>query len=127
MNVYETVCIVKPDLPAAAQKKVDEKIKKILQDNKAELLDEKDWGKRKLAYRVGSFLSGHYFYYYYSGDGRFITELERTLKHDESVFRYLTIQLAKNVDQEEAKNLKRVTTPEEFVLNIQEVYNDRSY
>ncbi len=93
MREYETVYILKPDLPSDRTEKIADKVSRILKEGKAELLGQKDWGKRKLAYPFRSCSSGHYFYFNYLGDGRLITDLERTLKYEEEVVRFLTVKV----------------------------------
>lgn len=90
---YETVCVLKPDLPAARLVRVKEKVGKIITDQGGELLVDKDWGKRKLAYKIEKNQFGHYLYFNYNGSGVFISDLERTLKYEEDVIRYLTVKL----------------------------------
>ena len=94
MNEYETIYIGQPDLPAGRIKKINEKIEKILKEGKADVIDCRDWGARKLSYRIGKFTNGHYVYFNYTGNGHFITEMERTLEYEEGVIRYLTVKVA---------------------------------
>lgn len=90
---YETVYVLKPDLPAARLTRVQEKVNKIITENGGEIILEKDWGKRKLAYKIAKGQFGHYFFYNYKGTGAFINDLERTLKYEEDVIRFLTVKL----------------------------------
>lgn len=103
MNEYETVYIMKPDLPALRMEKINERIQKIVDEKKGELLTLKDWGQRKMAYRLGSHAFGHYVFINYIGEGHFVSEIERILKYEEGVIRFMTIkvgsaQSAKNKD-----------------------------
>lgn len=117
MSEYETIYILKPDLPPARTEKISEKIQKILNESKAQVLNQKDWGKRKLAFPIGSFTYGHYVYFNYSGNGSFITDLERTLKYEEEVIRYLTIKIASEEKAKQKDKVKKVTDLEEFTLS----------
>ncbi|MBI4411506.1 MAG: 30S ribosomal protein S6 [Deltaproteobacteria bacterium] len=111
MNEYETIYIGRPDLAVGRIEKINEKIQKILKEGKADVIDCRDWGTRKLAYRIGPCTNGRYVYFNYTGDGHFITELERTLKYEEGVIRYLTVRLV-DVDAV-AKKKKRINQLEE--------------
>lgn len=119
MNEYETVYVLQPDLAATGEKKVKDKVKKVLSAGKAKVLANEDWGKRKLAYNIGKFQFGHYLYFNYSGDGHFISELERILKLDELVLRFLTVKVAKEAHSSKGKT-KKVTQPEEFKMVFDE-------
>lgn len=92
MYEYETIYITKPDIPVARAEKIAEKVQKILTENKAKIELIKDWGKRKLAYPIAKNSMGHYFMVSYAGTGSFIGDLERILKFDEDVVRYMTIK-----------------------------------
>ncbi len=113
---YETVYILQPDLPAAKVDKVRDRVLKILTENKAEVLHQKDWGKRKLSYRIGKYLFGQYFYFNYLGEGQFIQEVERILKYEEDVVRYMTVKMEIANEKDRTGKLKRVTLPEEAKL-----------
>ncbi|MBQ2025977.1 MAG: 30S ribosomal protein S6, partial [Paludibacteraceae bacterium] len=52
MNKYETVFILTPVLSGAQMKEAVEKFKKVLTDANAEILNEENWGLRKLAYPI---------------------------------------------------------------------------
>lgn len=124
MNEYETVCILQPDLPGAGFEKIKDKVVKVLGDNQAHILNQKDWGKRKLAYRVGKCTSGHYLYFNYTGSGHFITDLERMLKYEEGVIRYLTVKVDEDVKTGVASKTKRVLVPEELKFGFDEGKRD---
>ena len=92
MNLYETIIINSPDLPADKMATLVEKVKSfILQDN-GEILAVNEWGKRKLAYGISGHREGIYTYIEYKCDGKAIRNLENTLKVTEGILRYLTIK-----------------------------------
>ncbi len=52
MNNYETVFILTPVLSDAQMKEAVEKFKNLLTDQGAEIVNEENWGLRKLAYPI---------------------------------------------------------------------------
>lgn len=108
---YETVFLVKPDLTPANLAKVQDKVDRLFQKDGVEILTKKDWGKRKLAYRIGQSVSGQYYYYHFSCPGDFIGELENILKIDELILRFMTVRLEPHVVDEKGK--QRVSEAEE--------------
>ena len=58
MNKYEIMFIVKPTLEEANIKKSFEDMKKLLTDNKANILEEKEMGQRDLAYEIKKHKTG---------------------------------------------------------------------
>jgi len=51
------------------------------------------WGRRKLAYVIGNFTEGIYIVQLIVGPGEMITELERRLRVNDHVLRYLTVRV----------------------------------
>ena len=52
MNNYETVFILTPVLSDVQMKETVEKFKNLLNEQGAEIVNEEDWGLRKLAYGI---------------------------------------------------------------------------
>ncbi len=57
---YEITYIIAPNLDDAAKTALVERFDKILTDNGAEIVDSKDWSKRRFAYEIGGFNEGIY-------------------------------------------------------------------
>ena len=57
---YEITYIIRPDLDDAAKTALVERFDKVLTDNGAELINSKDWSKRRFAYEIGGFNEGIY-------------------------------------------------------------------
>lgn len=121
MSEYETVTIFHPDFPATKIDKVREKVLRILQDHKGKLVFEKDWGSRKLAYRIGHSQSGRYHFFRYEGDGSFVMEIERMLKLEEGILRFLTIKVAIDPTRSAAQKANRISDAEEGRFGFDEM------
>jgi small subunit ribosomal protein S6 len=59
----------------------------------AEILHQADLGKKKLAYVIRHFQNGHYALYRYQAPAAAVHELERSMKINEDLLRYLTVKL----------------------------------
>ncbi|MBX7149337.1 30S ribosomal protein S6 [bacterium] len=116
MNEYETVYIVKPDAAPARFEKIAEKLAAALEKNEGKVLNQKDWGNRRLAYFINKTSQGHYMYTNYCGKGSVVAEVERVLKLDEDVIRYLTVSLSKDFDPASQGKGQVVNVPEEARL-----------
>lgn len=116
MREYETVYVLKPDLDASHLAKVSDRIKKVLSQKKASILNQKDWGKRKLAYRIKKFQFGHYLYIGFEGEGSVVPELEKILKYDEDVLRFLTVRVDQSRSSQKGQDKEKVVELEEFQL-----------
>ena len=49
---YEITYIIKPDVDDEAKKAIIDKYTKVITDNGGEMVEAKDWGKRRFAYEI---------------------------------------------------------------------------
>ncbi len=99
---YETIYILKPDLPEDAIRAVAEKVGGIISGHEGNVLSEDDWGKRKLAYPIDRNSRGHYVRFHYIGPSDLVAELERQLRYDDKLLRFLSVRLKVDIDAEKA-------------------------
>ncbi|HHO42501.1 MAG TPA: 30S ribosomal protein S6 [Epsilonproteobacteria bacterium] len=95
MNCYETLFVVKPTLTEEEITSQIQKVKDALAKENGTLLATNDMGMRKLAYPVDKHLRGYYTVFYYQVDGASIAEIERNLKVNENIIKFLTIKYSK--------------------------------
>ena len=95
MNKYETVFILTPVLSDAQMKEAVDKFKKVLTDNEATIVNEEDWGLRKLAYPIQKKTTGFYNLIEFDADPTVVAKLETAFRRDEKVIRFLTFRLDK--------------------------------
>ena len=96
MNCYETLFVVKPTLTEEEIAATITKVKDVLAKEGAELVATDDMGMRKLAYPVEKNDRGYYTVLFYKGAGTIISELERNLKINEDIIKFLTVKYSKN-------------------------------
>lgn len=124
MREYETIYVLKPDLPGDQVKTIQEKLKDIIAKGNGHILHHVDWGKRRLAYRVEKFQQAQYLYLQYLDQGASIAEIERILKYDDRVLKFLTVKMDEKVNKEE--RLARVgeaPLPPEEAFHEEPVYD----
>lgn len=90
---YETVFILTPVLSEAQMKDAAEKFKKILTDGGAKMINEENWGLKKLAYPIQHKTTGFYLLFEFQAEPSVIAKLETEFKRDEKVMRFLTVSL----------------------------------
>lgn len=94
---YETVFILTPVLSDDQAKEAAKKFKKTLTDLGGKIVNEENWGLRKLAYPIQKKTTGFYHLVEFAGDGqKLLGELETAYKRDERVLRFLTVALDKH-------------------------------
>jgi len=96
MQQYEIVIVLTPLLSDEIAKEAYVKFSKILTDGGAEIVQEDNWGLRKLAYPIQKKTTGYYHLTEFKAPGELINKLEVELRRDERVLRFLTIALDKH-------------------------------
>ena len=100
MRKYETFFIVDPDLPDDVNSSVDEKFQSIISNQGGIVLSYVPWGKKKLAYSVRKRTRGLYVLTEYAGGPELVAELERNMRLDERVLKFITVKLDDQFDPE---------------------------
>jgi small subunit ribosomal protein S6 len=122
MNNYETLYVLKPTLTDEETASNIAKIEAILVREGAEILATNNMGMRKLAYPVDKNERGVYTIVYFKAKGSVINELERNLKFNEEVIKYLTVRYTKQKEIAQFNKLVSASTPkaEEPVAQTEE-------
>lgn len=93
MPYYETVFITRQDLSENQVKELTKGFEDIIKKEGGKVTKTEQWGLRNLAYRINKSRKGHYTLIETDGPGPAIIELERNLRINEDVMRYMTIKL----------------------------------
>ena len=103
MREFELIYVIQPDATPEREQEIHGRADRVIEDAGSRVLLWEDWGKRKLAYEIKSFQKGHYFQLNFLGNGSEVSELERSLRLDQDVLRFLSIQVTDNVKDVEAR------------------------
>jgi small subunit ribosomal protein S6 len=98
LRKYETVIVTRTDAGQEAQKRLYEKIQELVQKVEGHHLRFELWGKRRLAFPIKKCLKGVYLYHVFLSGDTFIRDLNRMLKLNPIVLRYMTIVLQNDID-----------------------------
>ena len=96
MKNYETVFILTPVLSDEQMKDTVQKFIKVLKDGKANIINEEQWGLRKLAYPIQHKSTGFYNLVEFEADPELVSKLETEFRRDEKIMRFLTTALDKH-------------------------------
>lgn len=107
MNNYETVFILTPDLSEAQVKEAVAKFVGILKGESAEIVNEENWGLKKLAYTIQKKTTGYYQLVEFQAQPETIAVLETQFRRDENVLRFLTFRQDKFAAEYAAKRRSR--------------------
>ena len=113
MNQYETVFILTPVLSDAQMKEAVDKFKAILTHEGAEIINEENWGLKKLAYPIQKKSTGFYELIEFKADPSVIAKLEVNYRRDERVIRFLRFRMDKYAAEYAAKRRSLKSTKKE--------------
>ncbi|TFD96577.1 MULTISPECIES: 30S ribosomal protein S6 [Jeotgalibacillus] len=92
MRKYEIMYIVRPDVDEDQKKAVTERFENILTTNGAEIIESKEWGKRRFAYEINDYREGFYQIVKLNSGSEAINEFDRLAKISEDIVRHMTIR-----------------------------------
>ena len=116
MNFYEHTIIARQDISPAQLKQVEEKYKKIIENNEGNLLKTEKWGLMNLSYIIKKNKKGNYIHFKIKGPTSIISDLEKNESLDKNLLRYMTVKVKKfdldtnyfsKKDDEEKTNVKK--------------------
>lgn len=94
---YETVFILTPVLSDQQAKETVQKFKKTIMDHGGVIVNEENWGLKKLSYPIQKKTNGFYHLIQFEGGSQeIISNLEISYKREEKIIRFLTIALDKH-------------------------------
>lgn len=103
MRRYETVFIANSELTDEERQSLLDKLQGLLPEDQAMLVKLDQWGNKRLAYEVKKQTRGYYVLMDYCGDGVLVKELERNMRLDDRVLKYMTVLKDTTVDMEAIK------------------------
>lgn len=93
---YEVVFILTPVLSETQMKDTVDILKKVLTDNQCDMINEENWGLKKLAYPIQHKTTGYYHLFEFNSEPKAVEAFELACRRDEKVMRFLTVSLNKH-------------------------------
>lgn len=109
-RVYEVMYIADPATDGETLEQLNKEIGDLIEKEGGSIVNFEDMGKRQLAYRINKFTEGHYCLFEIEGSGKEIAELERRMRVNDRIVRYLTVRVdeeRKAAEKIEEKRRKR--------------------
>ncbi|HRJ87070.1 MAG TPA: 30S ribosomal protein S6 [Pyrinomonadaceae bacterium] len=116
-RTYEVMYIVDPETPGDKITKLNEAVGKLIEKEGGTVVRLDDVGKRNLAYPINKKHEGHYVLFEIDGSGQEIAELERRMRVNDLIMRYMTVRVdedRKKADKMRAKREKRTAQRTKF-------------
>ncbi|MBX3296169.1 MAG: 30S ribosomal protein S6 [Acidobacteria bacterium] len=92
-RTYEVMYIVDPDVASDKVAKLNEAVGKLVEKEGGTVVKMEDIGRRELAYAINKKNEGHYVLFEIEGTGQEIAELERRMRVNDMIVRYLTVRV----------------------------------
>src|SRR5580704_9045402 len=93
MPLYENVFIARQDISGAQVDALADTFTQLIAEQGGEIKKREYWGLRNLAYRMNKNRKGHYVLFNIDAPAPAVAELERTMRINEDVLRYLTLRV----------------------------------
>jgi len=93
LRKYEAVIILNPDVTETEQKAFFKRNQDTIQQHEGRVNHIDTWGKRRLANPIEKMKIGTYFHTTFEAKGNCVAELERVMRIDERVLRFIHLKL----------------------------------
>src|SRR5688572_12607105 len=101
--------IVDPETPADKLTKLNTAVGKLIEKEGGTVVRMDDGGKRTLAYPIKKKLEGFYILFEIEGSGQEIGELERRMRVNDMIIRYITVRVDEDRKKADKMRTKRET------------------
>tara|TARA_X000000950_G_scaffold269460_1_gene348104 strand:- start:5147 stop:5464 length:318 start_codon:yes stop_codon:yes gene_type:complete len=95
MAFYENTIIAKQDLAEKDLKTIKEKYNELINNSSGKVIKIEEWGLINLANKIKNYKKGFYIHYKFEGNNKTLSEIEKKLKLDGAIIRYLTVKYKK--------------------------------
>lgn len=106
-RTYEVMYIAAPETSDETIVKLNDAIVKLVEKEGGNVVRTDDWGRRKLAYPIKKKTEGYYVLFEIEGSGQEIAELERRMRVNDMIMRYITVRVDEDRKAAEKKQAKR--------------------
>jgi len=106
-RTYELMFIVRPDMPEEDQEKLISTLESAVNASGGAIKKVERMGKRRLAYTVRRFFEGVYLLLTIEGSGGLVHELERRLRVNDLVIKFMTVRIDENLKRIEKRKKQR--------------------
>ena len=95
MAFYENTIIAKQDLADNEIKSLKEKYNELINKSSGKVIKIEEWGLMSLSNKIKNYKKGFYIHFKFEGDNKTLSEIEKKIKVDGSIIRYLTVRYKK--------------------------------
>ena len=106
-RTYEVMYIADPETADETIAKLNEAVEKLVQTEGGSVVRTDDIGRKRMAYQINKKKEGYYVLFEIEGSGQEIAEIERRMRVNDAVIRYMTVRVDEDRKSAEQKRAKR--------------------
>ena len=107
MAFYENTILAKQDLAEKDLKTIRDKYNEIINSSSGKVIKIEEWGLLNLANKIKNYKKDFYIHYKFEGNKNTLNEIEKKIRIDGSIIRYLVVKYKKlNTESEYFKRVK---------------------
>ena len=95
MAFYENTIVVKQDLAEKELKSLKDKYNGLINESSGKVIKIEEWGLISLANKIRNYKKGFFIHFKFEGNNNTLNEIEKKIKVDGSIIRYLTVKYKK--------------------------------
>ncbi len=95
MAFYENTIVAKQDLAEKELKSLKDKYNDVINKSSGKVIKIEEWGLLNLANKIKNYKRGFYIHYKFEGNSNTLNEIQKKIKVDGNVIRYLTVKYKK--------------------------------
>ena len=95
MAFYENTIVAKQDLAEKEVQAIVKKYNEVINSSSGKVIMIEEWGLLNLAKKIRNFKKGFYIHYKFEGNNKTLYEIEKKIKVDSTIIRYLTVKYKK--------------------------------
>lgn len=103
-RTYETLYIIRPDVGEEQLEQTINQFRTLLEEQGATKVKVQNRGKRRFAYPIRKLREGYYVLMTYTAPGTAIAPLERAMRLNEAVLRFMTITIEAKAEEDDVEN-----------------------
>ena len=108
MAFYENTLIAKQDLADTELKTIKDKYSELINSSSGKVIKIEEWGLLNLTTKIKNYKKGFYIHYKFEGNKETLNQIEKNIKVDNTILRYLTVRYKKlDTKNEYFKNIKK--------------------
>ena len=95
MALYENTIIARQDLAEQELKSIKDKYNELINNSSGKVIKIEEWGLINLSNKIKNYKKGFFIHYKFEGNKNTLNEIEKKIRIDGSIIRYLTVKYKK--------------------------------